>query len=641
MPTPTADQRLQIDFAERLTARFANEVTARVDNVTGQTLAERYEYLQSAEFQGDVKVTQAEDEVTADEITVEFGRPDRAAKRVGEMERVSAVGDVRLGHGDDKIRCRAMNVLMDRDERGGISPRHARAEGEVVAERGARRITATEGMLVDLRLYEREAPPLPPGARRGPGNETPAERPTVFEPGLRRLQAFGDVSVRDPQQNLVLNADELDCSFVPAPGTGDQVIDRARLASSDSGFPASVELDDFAMQGRIINLDAGSQDAQVPGAGRLRFSSRTDLDGRDVDRPVPIAVTWTDGMTFRGGANLAVFRGQVHAASEESTLDCERLTLEFADVVKPPDPEPQKDWWIFTPLFERAGRDRDGLRLSGPKTRKRLRTLRADGSAVTRMSNLDPRTGTVVSRARLAGDHIDLDMDRKFARVDCPGSLLIEDYKVRRPRQTSADAASGDPRPRDRRDPFGRIGGEGSSQTYLKWAGAMRYDFQSRTATFDRDVMLRHVSGEYLMAFGDFKPREEDTETEDERSGRDANLSCQTLFVQFQRVADDGTTAGSGLGSLSGFALDKFQAEGNTYFVDGDISVTAHRISYSEVETLLMMFGTPAVPETNTPAVPVRLYQEGARLQTFTGMVVSWNRTTGLIEVLESGGFRR
>ncbi len=631
-PPAAEDETMRIRFERLLTATFAQETAEIVDSVTGQTLAEQYEYLQSAEFQGDVQVTQAEDAVSADEITVVFRRPERSGRRVGDIDQVAAVRDVRLRHGDDDIRCEVMDVTLDRDERGGISPRQARAEGEVVATRGPRRISATEGMLVDLRLYEKVLPPAAAVERGRTDAETASELPTVFEPGLRRLQAFGSVSVQDPARSLDLTSDSLDCSFVPDPETGEQVIDRARLASGESGSPASLQMEDFSIQGRTINLDAGRQDAQVPGAGRLSFSSRIDLDGREVDPPIPIAVTWTEGMMFQGAANEAAFIGGVHAASSESTLDCERLRLEFEDIERVADPSPKRDWWIFTPLFDRADKARDGLGISGPKSaRKRLRVLNAEGNAVARMANHDARSGALVSRARLAGDHIDLDMDRSFARMDCPGSLLIEDYKVQPPRGEPAD---------ERTDPFGRIGGEGSSQTYLKWARAMRCDLETRTAAFDQDVTLRHVTGDYLMAFGEFarsKPESADGKPE----GRDARLSCQTLFAQFQRVADDGSAAGTGIGSLSGFALDKFQAEGQTLFKDGDVSAMAHRVTYDKAGSLLMMFGTPADPQTDTPAVPARIYQEGTRFRYFTGSVLSWNREAGLIEVLDSGGFAR
>jgi len=256
--------------------------------------------------------------------------------------------------------------------------------------------------------------------------------------------------------------------------------------------------------------------------------------------------------------------------------------------------------------------------------RRRLIGLSAIGKAVALTGSQDAETGAVLSRARLSSSRIDLDLKGRLVSIEDAGDLLIEDYRVRRSRRR-ADTNQGT-------NPFGVLGGGEPSQTYMKWGGSMRYDLRYQTASFDRDVLLMHKSGAKMVLTDRVLPPQEALQP-DKESGRDATLTCQSLFIQFAReLADRERTDGqAGIGSLSGFSLDKFQAEGDVYFTDSGISVTAGRITYSEDQTLLTIFGSPAL-----------LYDErGESFRSYQGPRIDWNRTLNLIEASESSIFSR
>ncbi|MBN1510608.1 MAG: hypothetical protein JXB13_01205 [Phycisphaerae bacterium] len=640
-PAAEPEEELSIRFATAMEATFGSDIYESTDPVTGQPVVRKREVLESAFFSGRVEMAQGHDSLAAERVDIEFGLPAPEAAQAAAIQRVSARGGVRLAHGGDSITCDTMDVTMGPDERGAVSPRYARAEGNVVASRGRRRISATDSMIVDLRLYEKPRPPFDLAAARTIAVSRGVDPDTVdwdarraayearpdYEPGLRRMQAFGTVEIQDPKQGLNIAAANVDCSFAPDPQEGGEPrIDKARIAGDPAGSPASVELDDFGIQGRVIHLDAGRQDAEVPGAGRLRFTSRSDLDGRELNEPVPIAITWTQGMTFRGQANRAFFDGAVHGASEDSSLDCDRMVLAFEDLAESDQPaglDAEEKWWIFAPLIRPEEKD-DGFTPSGPRVRRRLVGLSAIGKAIALTGNQDAETGAVLSRARLSSSRIDLDLEGRLVSIEDAGELFIEDYRLRKSRRRGETNQG--------TNPFGMLGGDEPSQTQMKWGGSMRFDLRYQTASFDRDVELRHKSGAKMVLTDRLLPSQEAREP-DKESGRDANLKCQSLFIQFAReLADREKTEGrTGIGSLSGFSLDKFQAEGDVYFVDSGISVTATRITYDETHTLLTILGSPA-----------RLYDErGGSFRSYQGPRIDWNRRLNLIEASESSIFSR
>ncbi|MCP4251089.1 MAG: hypothetical protein GY778_28970, partial [bacterium] len=299
----------EIRFRDQVDATFAEiMIPGEIDTATGQPIEKRRRYLQRAVFSGQVSMRQAGDSIAGERIEVAFDPPRAAGSMADNMRRLLAEGDVRLIHGDETVACGRLDVEMGLDESGRVAPRLARAYEQVTATQQGRTITASERMNVHLRSFRQERPPFDlakarvEAAARGHDPDTldwdkiqsDYESSDSFRPGLLRLDAYGDVVVRDPQQKLAVDAAALECTFRDG-----RQIDTALVTGTEAA-PASVELDDFSIGGREVEIDGTGQAADAPGRGRMTFLSIRDLDGRQRSDAILVAITWSEDMVFRG-----------------------------------------------------------------------------------------------------------------------------------------------------------------------------------------------------------------------------------------------------------------------------------------------------------------------------------------------------
>jgi len=283
------------DNGDDLTVSFAEELTTRGRFVTRHrfnpralsfNLAEEQE-VDEANLVGRVRLTQRDVHVEADALDVKF------TNRVGvlpspnqSVERVTGTGNVNMVQGSDRLTCRAIDIEMLPDPSGRTRPRTAIAHGDVLAVQKDRTIRARDSLTVEFGLVEA---PLAEevGVADREASKAQGDLMGRSRVAARRVKARGDVSVLDPDQGLDVKADALNCVLN---NLGE--IDDADVTGTDDS-PASVRLNDLTVAGREILLDVGDETARVPGQGRLTIQSMKDLDGRPVDEPVPIAITWT------------------------------------------------------------------------------------------------------------------------------------------------------------------------------------------------------------------------------------------------------------------------------------------------------------------------------------------------------------
>ncbi|HUU85250.1 MAG TPA: hypothetical protein VM243_17255, partial [Phycisphaerae bacterium] len=505
-----ADFRVDIRFDDQVDITLAQTVTESIDPQTGQPVQRRRRHLEHAILRGGVSMHQQGDAIEGDQIEIDFDPPRREGSLADNIRRLRGDGSVRLVHGADAVRCDRIDVEMGLDESGRVSPRLARAYGHVSANQDQRSITAKDKMIATMRSFRVEREPWDirkaqaEAVRRGVDptgvdwekQRVKYESEDRFRPGLLRLQAWDDVIVRDPRQELYVTAEALDCTF-----TEGRRIAQA-LVTGQEAAPAHVEMDYFSITGRQIDLDMETESAQVPGKGHLSFTTLRDLDGRELDQPMAVAVTWGERMTYRGAVNRAMFTGAVHAVSEESEFDCGELILDFAERQEPtPADSPsgavlaeagRDDWWILTPLVRRVWGDR-GDDQSGPLGRefnKEPISLLATGGAVARTSKTQPGTGRLLSRGRIEGPRMLVNLRDEVLVIEDPGNLLIEDYEL--PSLERADQ----PEPRT---PFGGLGAGSPSQTFITWQGQMTYYFGKQAAFFEGGVEMAHRSGTKIV----------------------------------------------------------------------------------------------------------------------------------------------
>jgi lipopolysaccharide export system protein LptA len=642
--TETADgggpaHRVNIRFAGEVNIAFAQEEAGpTIDGESGAKSESRRQYLEKAVFLGDVLMQQGDDSIAGERIQIDFGPPRREGSLADNMRRLRGEGQVALVQGNESVRCERIDVEMGLDESGRIAPRLARAYSDVSATHEGRTITASDRMIVHLRSFRQQREPFDLNKARAVAMARGHDPDTVdwdevradyeskasFRAGLDRLEAYEDVAVRDPEQNLRVDAGTLSCTF-----RGGREIDRA-LVNGTPTAPAHVELDDFSISGGEVDLDVASESAQVPGAGRLTFLSTRDLDGRESDEPVPVAITWSERMTYRGSQNRAILTGSVHAATEESIVDCGELIVDFSD---PEDGQAaadsaeaggrdavQDDWWIFTPLAERLRgkrKERDSG-LLGRRFDKEPVYILASGSAVAQTTKTELETGRILSRGRIEGPKILVDLRSEVMTIEDPGNLLIEDYEV--------PASLKERRP-EQRSPFGGLGVGSPSQTFVTWTGQMAYYFGQQAAFFEEGVEMVHRSGTEILlgreAVGDTS-HSVVTEASDQQ-GRNATLTCRELVIKFSETEDSSLRSRRrGAGRMSAYELSLFQATGGAHFEDGGVVVLAHSVSYDAVRNWLTVRG-----DENSQAA---IYdQRGGRFRDLAADVIDWDRNTDRI----------
>ena len=621
-------------------SRQMNLALGKVDAVSpgfrpGSAATGSREYLQSAELLGDVVMTQESDSIAADRVEIGFRPPTEPGTLVENLESLRADGRVRMIQGDERITCRSITVAMGRDAGGRVVPTQADARGDVSAAQGSRAITATERMIVDLQSVPVEKPPFDlvqaklVAARRGlnpdeidwAAQREKYEREKKYLLGLRHLQGVGAVQVTDPDQGLHIQAQRLDCAFADG-----RRIDRG-IVSGSAGQPANVEFADFGIMGREIEFDARTQWADVPGTGRMSFVSRKDLDGRALAHAVPMTVTWTDSMSFRGQENTAVFTGTVHAESKDSVFDCREMVLDFDDAPRTAASQPAahglRDWWLVQPFLSRF-RAPERIRLDAPRVEKQLAYLSATGDVVGLTASYDDQTGTLNTRARIAGPRLAVNLRKQTEAmtIDDAGSLLIEDYRPRVPGKAGANA---------KMSPFGAAGENLPSQTFISWQGAMSFYGGSRVAVFEKEVELVYRSGSKLLLADGVLDQAALTRMRASPGGRDARLMAQQLNVQFLRKGgrDASSPSAAGVADLSGNEVGTFAATGGVYFEDSGVSVTCRTLNFDRERNLLQVLGTREEPAELTD-------QRHGKFRSIRGPTIYWERDTDRIEAPRS-----
>jgi lipopolysaccharide export system protein LptA len=665
-------------------------------------------YLRRAVFDGQVNVKQQDDLISADHVEALF-LPPRPGAEPGKLDRstaaesIIATGNVHMTRGlgsgakrgsmkpgrekmSDAIACERLEVEMTIDDTGRNVPKIGRAFGKVDAMRVSgdmqREIHAADGLVLQMASVPRPITPeerarFEAGAARC-GFAAGSPEWQAFEKRLQNrrkmvatnLLASRSVRVqmrnsRDPQKNMDLVAESLDCTL-----REDEDITRALIVGTVES-PASVDLGDVYVKGPQISLDMDTQLLEVPGAGTMRFVSKQDLTGRAGDTAVPVVVSWDKRMSLRGKENVGTFAGGVSAASATTTLNTAELRIEFENLAAIEPTVAGQGGWVFRPLLnsvsKRSEKDDSPTARMGRQMRKRASYLRASGDAVivstqyakpqgdlltrvtdtvlpatvkTQMSKVsaaasrktatqpaDPRL--IVSRFRVAGPLIGINLAEEHFDVQGPGNLLVEDRRLPQAARASA-APSGDESLLT--SAMGPLDSAGPSQTLFQWQTGMSFVNKRNTAVFDKNVMMEHVSGakmaysQELAAAMNIDPQK----LEHIRS-RQAHLGCEHLLVEFDRRK--GTTMAGGTPLSEVTQLKTFQADGKVLFEldGGQQSASGKTMTYSAVTGEVQIVGSPETPaqvmeqDERTGKLNLVRAERDNRLE--------WNQRTGTIHM--------
>ena len=600
----------------------------RVD-FTGTTTTRELRILDQTKFTGGVRMKQDDRRLSAETLTLDFAPSEGRHQRHQRIERMRGTGGVVLAEGVDQLSCRELDTLLTVDARGKPVPLTATAMGEVSATQGERTIEARDKLIVDFELVSVPPPPFDLmkayAAAAAAGEDVEQidwetrrrahEADVRPKAGVKRLQGFGGVRVVDPTQGLDLSAEELDCNVVNG-----REIEIATIKGAE-GKPASVQLGSFTVTGQPVRLNVPDQWAEVPGPGHLTFRSYKDLDGRRLSEPIPIAVTWEEGMRYRGRENWASFAGNVHAASENETeFDCKKLVIEFDDVQPATQGEPPSaDWWIFQDLADQLAREGRGDPApweGSSNFSKEPAHIVATGGVTAKGADYDTVTGELKSRARIQGPKLSVNLRQEVSKmlIEGPGTLLLEDF---RPADEQAAKSRTDPG-------FSLDAVAGPSKTLIVWQEFMWYDFSIHQARFQRDVEFKHFSGIGLKRLSATK-----ADTSPGRGeGRATFLECDALTADFMGGTQEVEMDQKRFGSISGARLKRFQASGDVRLIDEIVGFWAVSdvLTFERARGLLTLEGRRRVP------AEIVLQQPGKLPYSAKSTSISYDIPTGRIE---------
>src|SRR4029079_13519859 len=92
-----------------------------------------------------------------------------------------------------------------------------------------------------------------------------------------------------------------------------------------TGKPAHVEAGGMGLRGAVINLNRGTNQLWIVGAGLMTMQVDLDMQGRPLEKPQPLEVNWDGGMVFNG--LTARFEQKVVARTQQQLLRTESLEI--------------------------------------------------------------------------------------------------------------------------------------------------------------------------------------------------------------------------------------------------------------------------------------------------------------------------
>jgi lipopolysaccharide export system protein LptA len=230
------------------------------------------------------------------------------------------------------------------------------------------RLTAGQPTYVPASTSSRRVTPVDIGKPRpetqassiggGPAPATPGAsryfvQGKLLQVQLRLLSAPGSHPRAELSQLRVLESVRVTESIAgqsagaPLVLTGDQV-DYQQTNDLDGklavvGQPAHVEGRNMVLDGPIIHLNRATSHLDVEGAGRMIVPSERDLEGRALNQPRPIHVTWRRQLHFDG--RVAHFDDGVTAELDGQTLRTQSMDVAFSKPISfanpPRDRQPE------------------------------------------------------------------------------------------------------------------------------------------------------------------------------------------------------------------------------------------------------------------------------------------------------------
>jgi len=498
-------------------------------------------------------------------------------------------GDVRLRQGGsaDSVSCDELIVEMDPSVEGRI--RGAKALGDVRARQGTAAIAAGEALLTFRPSEDPAGPEVEP----------------VF------VTAGGGVRIEDVRdgQKVLAIAERMEADLLARTakliGTADK---QAQVAQAEN-----------RIFGEVIEFREKDEFARVVGPGRVSFQTDRDLNGARLQEPRPISIAWRRRMTYEGKRNQLQFSGSVQLASGPDGMDCQEMVVLLAE---PPKPA------TAPAAAPRDGADGLGMDLADFSGRT-LTMITATGDVQVRSRRRDEKQRFM--RLLLKADSLQYDVPKENMLVAGPGTLMVEDYRIREER----------PARRDNEEMQAAL--VRPWQTVFNWTKLMELKQNERKVVLEGKVVMVHRSGDQIELQQQLKVPLPDRLP----PGRRTWMTCERMMAQFSEPDATVEAAADGEAEFVGPRLGplrEFSATGKVYLKDGDRQLrtaVAERLQYDGEKDLVWLEGERTARRVTNATLTLEDKDAGAS-QVVTSPSIIWFRKTDKIvaEEVSGGGSR-
>ena len=408
---------------------------------------------------------------------------------------------------------------------------------------------------------------------------------------VSRILANGDVRIwyknpDDPQaKESGLEAQTLDTLMEPGPA-GKQY-----FRGVVTGKPAKVWQGKDAIEGEVIKFNNATEQLQVAGSGKLKFTTGRDVNGNELPTPRPVDIAWSRSLLVDGRDGYAVVDGDVDILSENDSMQCNQARLFFE---KQPSQASGKTA-TKTPAKPTKGGQWSSLGAGMPSMGK-ITQIEAHGGkgdevmVLMRSKTMNPQNPAWLQRRiEMRGDVLIFRPPSRQAEGKGAGTLLVEDYRHPVAQAKASDDGT----------PAGKL--ERPSQSAFKWQDRMLMKQGDRRVTLWGDVQMMHRSGNKVL-----KLAQEETEPWGKlTAGRLVYLGCQKMDAFFAEPTEkpsgqadpDQASTGPQLG-----ALKTFKAVKDVTFKYDNNLIDGQSIEYFGPSKTLIVEGFLPGEKKHTPA---------------------------------------
>jgi hypothetical protein len=356
--------------------------------------------------------------------------------------------------------------------------------------------------------------------------------------GLPEVHLHGKVSVAstDQEEPMVLRGDSL---HVLEDESGNQTMNLKGTASR----PALVQQLDRLIEGVSIYLDRVANEAEVEGAGTLKFIVDKDFEGKQLSESEPMTISWTKDMSFK--SDEARLHGKVTARlgddkTQRQELICPEMRVHFSQPIS------------FT----------EGI--SGGDEAKLGKLLeRIDCLGGVTINSFEFSQGRTAEERHAYFQQVTI--NQKTGNTEAAGPGWITSWTQDRPRLSKAVSA--------RANTSIKAAKPGWNYTRIDFLGELKGNYRNRMTTFNRNVAIVYGPVERLSQVID-----PDAGADGELPEDAVRISCDTLQVT-ERENKDGPQTVEVLGT------------GNAQLDGRKVHAEADEIKYDQYKELFTLLG--------------------------------------------------